>query len=86
MLSCKEITQLASDSLEKKKLSFRKRMELKMHLMMCGLCSRFVRSMRKIHSETRACVNDVEAGKIDNVKISELSRQKIDAMLRRSKD
>ena len=41
MLSCKDITALASDHIEKK-LPFFKRLQFKMHLFMCHNCRGFV--------------------------------------------
>lgn len=40
MLNCKDMTKLISDSLERK-ITLRQRMELWMHVMMCGMCRRF---------------------------------------------
>ncbi len=40
MLNCKEVTYLCSEEMERK-LTFRERMALKMHLMMCSGCSNF---------------------------------------------
>lgn len=40
MLNCKDMTKLISDSLERK-ISVRQRMELWLHIMMCGMCRRF---------------------------------------------
>ena len=40
MLNCKDMTKLISDSLERK-ITLRERMELWMHIMMCGMCRRF---------------------------------------------
>lgn len=41
MLSCKEITQLTSDYVDKE-LGFLKRMQFRLHLFMCKNCQRFV--------------------------------------------
>ena len=80
MLNCKQITQLASDSLEKK-LSFGMRFQLAMHFAMCGLCSRFNRSIKKLDAEARACAHDVGQGKIDNVHLSDLTRVRIQQII-----
>ncbi len=40
MLNCKDMTKLISDSLEGK-ISVRQRLELMLHIMMCGMCRRF---------------------------------------------
>jgi hypothetical protein len=40
MLSCRETTQLISESLERK-LPIRQRMAVRAHLLMCRFCSRF---------------------------------------------
>ncbi len=45
MLSCKEISQLASDNFAHQ-LPLLKRMQFKMHLMMCNNCRLFVEQMR----------------------------------------
>jgi hypothetical protein len=42
MLSCRDVSQLVSESLDRK-LSFRQRMQVRLHLLMCRLCSRFRR-------------------------------------------
>jgi hypothetical protein len=40
MLNCKDMTKLISDSLEHP-VSFRRRMEMRLHIMMCRLCRTF---------------------------------------------
>jgi len=50
MLSCKEVSRLVSDSLDRD-LSFRQRMGVRLHLMMCGMCRAYeqqVLLLRKI--------------------------------------
>lgn len=44
MLSCKDISQLTSDLLDKK-LSFPMRMKIKIHLLICHKCRDFVKQM-----------------------------------------
>lgn len=44
MLSCKDVTQLVSESLDGK-LSLRRRLTVRLHLLMCKFCSRFRRQM-----------------------------------------
>ncbi len=54
MLNCKDMTKLISDSLDRK-ISFRQRMELWMHIMMCSMCRRFwsnARAMRRFFAKS----------------------------------
>ena len=44
MLTCQDVSRLVSDSLDRR-LTLRQRLQLRMHLLMCGLCSRFRRQM-----------------------------------------
>ena len=52
MLSCSEVTQLVSESLDRE-LSFRQRMSTKMHLMMCKLCSRYNKQLAGLREAVR---------------------------------
>ena len=45
MLTCKEVTRLASEKLDRP-LSLRERIEFRMHLMMCVACTRFDTQMQ----------------------------------------
>jgi len=45
MLSCKDISHLTSELLDNK-LSFSMRVKVKLHLLMCHSCRRFVKQMR----------------------------------------
>jgi predicted anti-sigma-YlaC factor YlaD len=44
MLSCKETSELVSRSLDER-LSWSQRMAVRLHLLMCGACRRFVEQM-----------------------------------------
>jgi len=52
MLRCREISKLVSDSTERS-LPWRQRMELRMHLMMCGMCAGFARQVRFLRRAAR---------------------------------
>ena len=63
MLNCKDMTKLISDSLERK-MSFRQRMELWLHIMMCGMCRRFrsnIIELRKRVCGSKALLDQAEA-------------------------
>ncbi|AML53032.1 zf-HC2 domain-containing protein [Falsihalocynthiibacter arcticus] len=45
MLSCRELTEQADAFLDKE-MPFGKRMQVRLHVMMCGGCNRFVNQMR----------------------------------------
>jgi hypothetical protein len=80
MLNCKQISKLASDSLDQK-LSWGNRMQLWMHLGMCGLCSRFRKAIIRINQETQARSHEVETGQRDDVKLPDPARQRIRKIL-----
>ena len=48
MLNCKEMTQLAYDSLDRK-LNLKERIAMRLHLIICVLCRRFVYQLRFLH-------------------------------------
>ena len=47
MLSCKELTELATDYLEKD-LPWRERLRVQVHLWMCRYCRSYLDQMRKV--------------------------------------
>ena len=44
MLSCKDVSRLVSESLDRK-LPFMQRLRVRVHLLLCGVCSRFRKQM-----------------------------------------
>jgi len=59
MLSCKEVSELVSQYPERL-LSFREQLGIKMHLMICKLCSRFTRQMKFIARATNTFMDHPE--------------------------
>ena len=47
MLSCKQLTELATDYLEED-LAWRERLGVQLHLWMCSHCRRYLDQMRKV--------------------------------------
>jgi hypothetical protein len=83
MLTCKEVSKLVSESLDRK-LSMWQRVGLWMHIGMCGLCRRFRKDLRHIHDETRQHIDDIgpETAASD-VKLSDESRDRMKRLLER---
>ena len=77
MLRCKQITQLISESLDGQ-LTWPQRIQLWMHLLMCGLCSGFRKDVLHLHREARRQAQEIEHDLTgQDVKLSEESRQRI---------
>ncbi len=51
-LSCKEVSELVSQSLDRK-LSLRERIALRLHLMMCDMCINYRRQILFMHRAVR---------------------------------
>ena len=83
MLSCKQVTQTVSESLDRK-LPFWTRVQLQMHLGMCGLCRRFRKDMIRVDEEVRRHAAELEQGIQDDgfglsPKARDRLKQKLDA-------
>jgi hypothetical protein len=59
MLNCKQASRLLSQSLDRR-LSWRERMGLRLHLMMCDVCQRFGRQIVMMRRAVRLMVNAKE--------------------------
>jgi hypothetical protein len=57
--SCKEVSRLVSESLDRE-LSLRQRCLLRLHLLMCSLCSRFRRQLLFLREAAHALGNRYE--------------------------
>ncbi|HUY90088.1 MAG TPA: hypothetical protein VMV10_15230 [Pirellulales bacterium] len=59
MLTCKEASRLASESLDRK-LTWRQRINLWVHLAMCRLCYGFAKDIKQLHEAARLHADDAE--------------------------
>lgn len=51
MFTCREVVQTLSDFLERR-MPFRERLRLRMHLWMCPICRRYFRQFRRIFRDS----------------------------------
>ncbi len=65
MMSCKEVSRLLSESMERK-LSFWQRVGLWFHLSMCKLCKGFSRDLQRLREAARRHAEDVENDAADS--------------------
>jgi hypothetical protein len=81
MLRCREISELVSQSMERD-LPLRRRLEVRMHLMMCRMCAGFARQMRLLRRAARE--NPDRLGPDESspeARLSEEARERIKATL-----
>ena len=82
MLSCKEISRLYSESMDRT-LSLRQRLSLWMHLRMCRLCSGFAKNLQLLRHAARRCADDVDRGETPVESLSPEARERIRRILER---
>jgi hypothetical protein len=63
MLSCRETTQLISESIERK-LTLQQRMTVRAHLLMCRVCSRFRKQLLFMEKAIGLFVENEKEGKL----------------------
>lgn len=84
MYSCKQVSQIVSESLDKK-LPFLTRVQLWMHLGMCGLCARFRKNMIRVDQSAKNYAKDLERDvNSDGPELSEESRERLKSALESS--
>jgi len=76
MLTCREVTQLVSESMDSK-LPRRKMIALRFHFMMCVSCSRYLRQTRLIRELIRHYLSQEESTTDIRYQLSSKGRQKM---------
>jgi hypothetical protein len=85
MLSCRETTQLISESMERK-LPLRRRMAVAAHLLMCRFCSRYRKQLRFMEKAVDHLVESEKEGsppERTDTRLSPEARERIKQSLRR---
>ncbi len=77
MLSCKEVSELVSESLDRR-LTLRQKLNLWMHLAMCKLCTRFRKDIVYLDSQTRTLIHEAPGVMMDpKVELSSEAKTRI---------
>ena len=76
MLDCRHATQLVSQSLERR-LDWRQRLALRVHLWMCDACTQFVRQLRLLQVAAARLSRKIEND--STLKLSPSARERIAA-------
>lgn len=85
MLTCKEVTHLISESLDRD-LPLRQRMAMRLHLLMCKFCLRYKKQLLFIRDAIRQYSNKIEEGTISPaISLSTQARQRIQRLLNQKK-
>jgi len=82
MLSCKDVTQLISESMDTS-LPIGKRIGMRLHLLMCKFCARYERQLLLIREAVRRMVaTEEESGEPPGETLSEEAKERIRKSLR----
>jgi len=76
MLTCKEVSYLASKKLDEK-LTFKERIGFWLHIGMCRLCRHYAMDIEKLHGLMQKASKSSLALLPESVKLSEQSRERI---------
>ncbi len=73
MMTCKEVSQLASESLDRR-LTLFEGLTLRLHLFQCDMCSRYVRQLKFLQ---RACAEADDEKLTDAAELADEARERI---------
>ena len=74
MLSCKQSSQLISQSLDRP-LTMRERFALKLHLFVCKYCKRFSQQVQTLRVAIKIMVSSIESN--NNIEMSSAAKKRI---------
>lgn len=85
MPSCRDMTKLISDSLDKK-LSVRNRLGLWFHIMMCGMCRRFRSNIITIRKRVRESKSELDPSDAVSVPLPPATKARLEDIIQRRLD
>lgn len=74
IINCKEASQLVSQAMDRP-LGWRKRFDLWVHLVVCGMCRQFLKQLRLVRVTLRRMVSQAESD--ESVKLTDEARSRI---------
>ena len=79
--TCKEVTRMASDAMERK-LSLRQHLEMKLHLLICTLCMRYVKQLQFMRDAVQRHAAQIENGTARPSVLSDDARERMKQRLK----
>jgi len=79
--ACKEVTRMASEAMERKP-SLRQRLDMKLHLLICTLCRRYVRQLQFMRDAVQQHAAQIETGASPPAALSNETRDRLKQSLR----
>lgn len=83
IISCKNASQLISKSLDQR-LSFSERFKLRLHLLMCDMCTRFKQQLHALQSVIKKLLNQTE--KESSIQLPQHTKERIHALIESNHD
>ncbi len=74
--ACKEVTRMASEAMERK-LPLRQRIDMRLHLMICALCMRYVKQLQFMRDAVRQHAAQIETGAAPPATLSHDARDRM---------
>ena len=74
MLSCKQTSQIISQSLDRP-LTMREHFALKLHLLICKYCKRFSQQVQTLHVAIKTMVSSIESN--NSIKMPSMAKKRI---------
>jgi hypothetical protein len=74
--TCKEVTRMASDAMERQ-LPLRQRLAMKLHLLVCALCMRYVKQLQFMHDAAQRHAAEIEKSSATSAVLSNEARARM---------